>query len=966
MTLKLFALITALVTPLSASAQLPASQAPASDLAVVPLPRQVERLGPTDLVLDRAPTVAIADQRLRPLADAFAGFWWRLTGERPAVVQGNEGNEGNIVLALVDDAVDPEGYRLRVDGRVEISGASVAGVAHGAATLLQITRVTPTGCRLPSVAIDDAPDSTFRSVLVDVARQPHTVAVLEQVIDLMFLHKVRYLQLHLTDDQSFTFPFPPVTDALPNNKTIPLEDWRALVAYGEARGVTIVPELDLPGHSTQLKRSGYLEDPTPNDPLTDRDVAHPVNHERLFAIVDAMLDVFEYSPWFHIGGDESGAGQALVPFLAAANRHLRDKPPAERRRLLVWEGFHGAPAELPATGEDHIVVVAWESAYNPPWVLLDAGYTVVNASWKPLYVVGGGAPRYPHIGGRHWSPREIHAWSKEEFWHWQPGTPVFEDRGPGDEHPNDGIWPVPEAQQAQILGGQLLFWEQRQETVLTEAFDRVAALSDRLWAGDRPGAKDPVGFQRRHDGVRERVRSLVQPVRMTLVGEFNPTHPTARDHVWFSGSLEVTCDTPSGIAGEIRLTRDGSPPIATSERYEAPLEVTGDTKLVAQLFVDGAAVGAPARAILDRRPARVWVEWFDLPRRALSYVPDFADRTRWTPSRVDVLPELRGPYRTERPRGQLLQATMIVAAEDAGAHAFRLQTRDGRAKLYVDGELLLGPSEPSEVKLIRTIDLEAGPHRIRVDHASGNISPVVIVAVQGPRDDRFVNITSRLAEIPRGTEPEALQPMRGEVDLLAAGLAGWRFASPSGAKLEEVVKLTEDGVLRISGNPVGYLATERWYRDYELEFEWRWPEAGRPGNSGVLVHTTTPLLFYGWPRSLEVQLQHTRAGDFWTIGEGVDLLVEKASERRIPRRPGNLHSHRRIPRLQDGVERPVGEWNHMRVLCRGEEIVVTVNGVEVNRGIDCTESAGAIAFQSEGAAIEVRRVRIRGLAHVVR
>ncbi|MEM7306591.1 MAG: family 16 glycoside hydrolase [Planctomycetota bacterium] len=927
--------------------------------ALVPAPRSLVQ-GEGELALP-SPLPIVAAPGLEDHAGAVAELWWRL-GAGPAELLG-QARPGALALAL-DDALEEERYRLEVGDDVRITGGSPAAVAHGTASFLQLVARGPDGWSAPRVAIDDAPAAPFRAVMVDIARQPHTLPTLRGVVDLAHLYKVRYLHLHLTDDQSFAFPFEPVTGEA--GTILSLEEWRAFAAYADARGVTVIPELDLPGHSRVLKRSGYLVDPTPDDGLSDADVAHPDNHARIFRIVDAMLDVFRSSPYFHIGGDESGAGGALVPFLAATNRHLRGR--AEPRRLLVWEGFHGAPDELPATGDDHVIVMAWESAYNPPWSLLDAGYRVVNASWKPLYAVGGGTPRHPHIGGRRWSARDIHAWSKDHFWHWQAGTPVFEDRGPGDDHPNDGIWPVPAAQRGQVLGGELLFWEQREHTVLADAWERVAALADRLWCGERPEGADYVGFRRRGDAVGERVRRLVQPARIRLGGAFDAASPVRDDFHWFHGQAEVSIDVDPALPGEVRLTRDGSPPQADSELYTGPFRVAEAAALSAWLFVDGVGVGAPASARIDNRPARVRAAWFDLPRRALPYVPDFSDRRRWTPFLEGLLPELRGPYRTTEPVGQQLTGTLLVPEDRAGEHVFRLQTRDGRALLYVDGVRLLGPSAPSEEKLFATLDLAPGAHTVRVDHASGPISPVVLVAVQRPGDDKPVEVSRLLAEIPRGTEPLTLGPLAAGIDLLAGGtLDAFRLAAHRGnPPLADVAKLGEDGVLRIAGSPGGYLVTRRWFRDYRLDLEWRWPAGGRPGNSGVLLHVTTPLLFYGWPRSLEVQLQHGRAGDFWTIGRDVDLTIEDDAERRTRERPSDLHSHRRLARRVDGVERPVGEWNRMTVVCRGGDVTVTINGIETQRGIDGTLTEGGIALQSEGAPIELRNLWLSPLPLVAR
>ncbi len=211
-------------------------------------------------------------------------------------------------------------------------------------------------------------------------------------------------------------------------------------------------------------------------------------------------------------------------------------------------------------------------------------------------------------------------------------------------------------------------------------------------------------------------------------------------------------------------------------------------------------------------------------------------------------------------------------------------------------------------------------------------------------------------------EPETVQPPRSKTELLdGEALAEWIFfTSDSTVKKSDVCRI-EDGVLRISGRPAGYLQTRRWYRDYVLEIEWRWPAGSQGGNSGVLVHTTAPLMFYGWPRSLEVQLAHGQAGDFWVIGEEVDIRVEDEDKRRARPRAGDQHSHRRIRRLGEDVERPVGEWNLLRIVCKGDQVVVEVNGKTVNHGTDCTVREGAISLQSEGAPIEFRRVTIEPL-----
>ena len=228
--------------------------------------------------------------------------------------------------------------------------------------------------------------------------------------------------------------------------------------------------------------------------------------------------------------------------------------------------------------------------------------------------------------------------------------------------------------------------------------------------------------------------------------------------------------------------------------------------------------------------------------------------------------------------------------------------------------------------------------------------------------------SAQVADLPFGSEEPRGLENEGEVEAPAAevslfdgrSLSGWiAYAADDSVPAEDQWSAL-NGVLRTPGVPRGYLQSRSWYRDYELSLEWRWPEA--PGNSGVLVHVSAPRIFGVWPRSLEVQLQSGEAGDFWVIGRGVDVLVENADSRRLPPQPGDRHRHRRVRNLTDGSERPVGEWNEMRIRCDGDTITVFVNGELVNQGTHATLSEGAVALQAEGAAIEFRNISIGPLA----
>jgi len=200
-----------------------------------------------------------------------------------------------------------------------------------------------------------------------------------------------------------------------------------------------------------------------------------------------------------------------------------------------------------------------------------------------------------------------------------------------------------------------------------------------------------------------------------------------------------------------------------------------------------------------------------------------------------------------------------------------------------------------------------------------------------------------------GPSPAAEKPATAVELFNGKDLKGWRYESLDKDIPMDKVWSVRDGVVSCTGTPAGYIVSEKDdYADYMLTLQWRWP--GKGGNNGVLVHTTTPRELGVWPKSLEVQLGSGDAGDFWVIGTTID--VENAEQRRRDRRHLNL---------TDGSEKSLGEWNDMEITCRGDEVVVKVNGKLVNHATDCSARRGAIALQSEGTPIEFRKVRLQQL-----
>ncbi|HEV8082490.1 MAG TPA: DUF1080 domain-containing protein [Chitinophagaceae bacterium] len=193
-------------------------------------------------------------------------------------------------------------------------------------------------------------------------------------------------------------------------------------------------------------------------------------------------------------------------------------------------------------------------------------------------------------------------------------------------------------------------------------------------------------------------------------------------------------------------------------------------------------------------------------------------------------------------------------------------------------------------------------------------------------------------------------------------LSGWHVDVPemdtnTSARNPFIIR---NGLLVSLGTPQGHLITDKDYSNYRLQVEYRF--AGEPGNCGVLVHASTPRALYKmFPKSIECQMQHNDAGDFWCIVE--DIKVDDMESRRGPKDKWGITEgkERRIKNLTDSSEKSLGEWNIMIIECVSSSIKVWENGDLVNSGYDCTANHGRIALQAEGSEVEFRKVELTNI-----
>lgn len=193
-------------------------------------------------------------------------------------------------------------------------------------------------------------------------------------------------------------------------------------------------------------------------------------------------------------------------------------------------------------------------------------------------------------------------------------------------------------------------------------------------------------------------------------------------------------------------------------------------------------------------------------------------------------------------------------------------------------------------------------------------------------------------------------------------LTGWHVDVPDMDHNANAINpfIVRDKMLVSLGEPRGHLLTDSIYQNYRLEVDYRFP--GEPGNCGVLVHASTPRALYGmFPKSMEIQMEHKNAGDFWCIVE--DIEVPNMEARRGPKENWGTTEgkERRIKNLTENSEAPLGQWNTMIIECLDDTIKVWVNGELVNEGFNSSAQKGQIGIQAEGAEVEFKKIDITHL-----
>lgn len=536
---------------------------------------------------------------LLDLVKIFENEFYMLTG-----IKNGETEEKQSIQLYVDYSLPTETYSLDVSDVIKVQGGSYAAVSMALVDLLQLMNEQQ---EVPGIQLNESPENEYRSLMIDLARGWHDMGVLKEIITLCKWYKINYLHLHLTDDQSFTFPSTAYPKLATENRSFTLESLKELNEYAHLHGVTLVPEIDVPGHSSEIIRKmpelfGIAK--TQNNPYT-MSMGKEEVYDALGTLIKEIAEVFTYSPYIHIGGDEaffSGMEddpetmtymkKHNLPTMHELFRHflvrLNDMVKANGKQTMVWAGFaEEGEIEIPRD----IIVILWESQYYDPQRLIDDGFKVINASFKPLYVVNN----------RKWDADYIYTQWNLQRWESWGNTGDF--LGVEVNDPNKSL-----------MGATMCVWEQNQINQIHRLRERLPAMAEHLW---NPSANDLTDFRVRLTNTDAKLGKLLRPFDVATSGRTFPDMVQGNfyEHLWFNNQL--TLEASATLADvTLRYATDGADVTISSPVLNAPITLTESGHVKIQGYnAAGETVGQPFHQQYFLRPITVKTDklWKDLP-----------------------------------------------------------------------------------------------------------------------------------------------------------------------------------------------------------------------------------------------------------------------------------------------------------------------------------------------------------------
>lgn len=581
----------------------------AQDISVIPQPVSVEERAGTYRI-DPQTTIIYEKGNidLRAICEKLSDQIEELTGFHLDVMEGNRSNaKGNIYLGLDKklDTLGDEGYRLVVDENgIEASAQREAGVFYAAQTIYQLVPTNRSdeevlaSAEIPAVEISDKPRFGWRGLMLDVGRYFYSVDFIKEYIDNIAMHKMNTFHWHLTEDHGWRIEikkYPKLTEVgawrqgtqfsrfhedinrNAHGGYYTQEQIREIVKYAQDRYVTIIPEIEMPGHATAALVA-YPELSCTGGPFTIPEhwgiqkeifcAGNEQTFEFLEGVLTEVIDLFP-SPIIHIGGDEAPKDRwEVCPKCQKRiqEENLKDEHELQSYFITRIEKFVNSKGKKIIGWDEILEGGLAPNAMVMSWRGEKGGIAAAKLKHDVIMTPNTYAYLDYYQGEHDFEPRAIAGFLPlEKVYSYEPHHESFTDE-----------------EAAYIKGVQGNVWAEyihTPEKVQYFAFPRAAALAEIAWSP--ASKKDWTSFKRRIED---------QYKRYGLAGM---NYSTSAYDVWIDSSI----DTLGSVANvslrtqsyqpEIRYTVDGTEPTAESPVYKDSFTVSLPGTVKAATFRDG-------------------------------------------------------------------------------------------------------------------------------------------------------------------------------------------------------------------------------------------------------------------------------------------------------------------------------------------------------------------------------------------
>jgi hexosaminidase len=724
-------------------------------ISIIPRPEQLEVFEGSFAINDKTNiVVAGKSERCVEVGRYLQKRIFELTGSKLKLQSQGQGSKAKNVILLAtkgaEESLGDEGYILEVTKEdVTISANKCAGLFYGVQSVLQLLGNSSGGkSSIPCVNICDNPRFKWRGMHLDVCRHYMPADFIKKYIDLLAMHKMNIFHWHLTEDQGWRIEikkYPKLTeigawrdetlvgslgrgpakfDGKRHGGFYTQDEIREIVDYAHQRFVTIVPEIELPGHA-QAAVSAYPEYSCTGGPFkvwTKWGVSENVycagNDKTFTFLEDVLTEVIDLFPgtYVHIGGDECPKSrwekcqkcQSRIKAEGLKDEHELQSYFIKRiekflngkgKRLIGWDEILEGGLAPNAT------VMSWRGTQGGI-AAARAGHDVVMSPNADCY--------FDHYQSR--NPGEPLAigglTTLKDVYHYEP---------------------IPAALTAteakHVLGAQANVWTEYIPTPSHVEYmiePRMSAMAEVVWT-----AKD----NRNWDDFQHRMAEHYNRLDAMDVNYRVPDPEGFDGKITFTDTTTITINNP--VAGaEIRYTLDGSEPTAGSSLYTSPIRVTKNVTLKAATIMPNGRMSLVKTAVIEKQKVHQAVEVENpQPGVVLKYFESrfnsIKDVSAATAVQTSVVDAIAIPP-TARADWFALEFTGYIKIADDGVYTFYLTSDDGSAVYIADTLLVDNDGLHARQTKSGQIVLQKGYHFIKVVFFEATEAAVLNVQIQGP------------------------------------------------------------------------------------------------------------------------------------------------------------------------------------------------------------------------------------------